>query len=125
MLRLRALDHVGLLVTDLERSIQFYEALGVELAHQPRRPGGAAVLRLGNAEINMFCDPSSANPGAAQRVDHLCLEIEAATIEEVMVELDASGIAVARGPITRSNGTALFVHDPDGAHIELLVKHPV
>jgi catechol 2,3-dioxygenase-like lactoylglutathione lyase family enzyme len=123
MLRLKALDHVGIIVTDLERSICFYEALGIELVRRPRRPGGAAVMRLGNAEINMFCNPDAADHGARQRVDHLCLEIDAATIEEVVAALGEARIAVAGGPVPRSDGTALFVHDPDGARIELLVKH--
>jgi catechol 2,3-dioxygenase-like lactoylglutathione lyase family enzyme len=123
VLRLKALDHVGIIVTDMERSIQFYQALGVELVRRPLRPGGAAVMQFGNAEINMFCNPDTAGCGERQRVDHLCLEIEAMMIEDVIAELDASGIAVARGPIPRSNGTSLFVHDPDGAKIELLVKH--
>jgi lactoylglutathione lyase len=123
VLRLKALDHVGLIVTDLERSIQFYEALGVELVRRPRRPGGATVMRFGNAEINMFTNPDAADRGEQQRVDHLCLEMDAATIEEVVAALGDAGIAVASGPVPRSDGTALFVHDPDGARIELLVKH--
>ena len=125
MLRLKALDHVGLIVTDMERSIQFYEALGVEFVRRPRRPGGATVMKFGNAEFNMFCNPDAADCGERQRVDHLCLEIDAATIEDVVAELGTAGIAVDRGPVPRSDGTALFVRDPDGARIELLIKHPV
>lgn len=125
MLRPKALDHVGIVVTDLERSLRFYAAIGVELVRRPRRPGGATVLRLGNAEINMFCNPEPGDRGAAQRVDHLCLEMAAATIDEVIAGLGAAGIAVASGPVPRSDGTALFVHDPDGVRIEMLVKHPV
>jgi catechol 2,3-dioxygenase-like lactoylglutathione lyase family enzyme len=122
VLRLKALDHVGIICTDLQRSIEFYEALGVALVRRPRRPGGATVMRFGNADINMFCNPDAADHGERQRVNHLCLEIDAATIEDVIADLDASGIAIDRGPLPRSDGTALFVHDPDGAKIELLVK---
>ena len=43
MLRPRAIDHVGILVTDMDRSLRFYQALGMELLHMPRRP--AARLR--------------------------------------------------------------------------------
>jgi lactoylglutathione lyase len=125
MMRLKALDHVGLIVTDMERSIEFYEALGAELVHRQRRPGGATAMRFGNAELNMFCNPDAVDCSERQRVDHLCLEIDAVTIEDVIAELGTVGIAVARGPVPRSDGTALFVHDPDGARIELLVKHPI
>jgi catechol 2,3-dioxygenase-like lactoylglutathione lyase family enzyme len=49
--------------------------------------------------------------------------MDAATIDEVVAALGEAGLAVASGPVARSDGTALFVHDPDGARIELLVKH--
>ena len=123
MLRPRALDHVGIVITDLDRSLRFYRALGVELIRLPRRPGGATVLKAGGTEINMFCNPDAAGEGGPQRLDHLCLEMDAATIDEVIAALGAAGLAVASGPVARSDGTALFVHDPDGARIELLVKH--
>lgn len=123
MLRPRALDHVGIMVTDLDRSLRFYQALGVELVRLPRRPGGATVLKAGGTEINMFCNPHSVGDGSPQRFDHLCLEMSAATIDEVVAALAEAGLAVASGPVARSDGTALFVHDPDGARIELLVKH--
>ena len=65
MLRLKALDHVGIIVTDMDRSLRFYtEALGMELL---RRRGsgneGSAVLRVGGTEINVFCNPQSGTAG--------------------------------------------------------------
>jgi lactoylglutathione lyase len=123
VLRPRAIDHVGIVVTDMDRSLRFYEALGIELVRLPRRPGGATVLKVGDKEINVFCNPAAVNGGGAQRLDHLCLEMAAATIDEVVAALAAAGITAGE-PVARSDGTALFVHDPDGARIELLVKHP-
>jgi lactoylglutathione lyase len=123
VLRPRAIDHVGIVVTDLDRSLRFYQALGIELIHLPRRPGGATVLKIGDKEINMFCNPAAVGGGERQRLDHLCLEMEAAAIDDIVAALGEAGIAVASGPVARSDGTALFVHDPDGARIELLVKH--
>jgi lactoylglutathione lyase len=123
MLRPRAIDHVGIVVTDMDRSLQFYTALGMELVRYPRRPGGATVLKVGDKEINMFCNPAAGGDGGPQRLDHLCLEMAAATIDDVVAALDTVRIAVVSGPVARSDGTALFVHDPDGARIELLVKH--
>jgi catechol 2,3-dioxygenase-like lactoylglutathione lyase family enzyme len=48
--------------------------------------------------------------------------MEAASIDELMVDLQAAGIAVASVPVKRGDGAALFVRDPDGLRIELLVK---
>jgi len=125
MLRPKALEHIGLIVTDMDRSLRFYERLGFEFVRWPRRPGGATVLKAGNAELNVFCNPSSASDGARQRVDHLCLDMDYATIDELIGALAETSIEIASGPIGRSDGTALFVRDPDGMRIELLVKHPV
>jgi len=126
MLKPKALDHVGLIVADLDRSLRFYEALGLVLLRRRERGNGAssAVLKIGAHEINVFCNPDliMANRDGLQRIDHLCLSMEAATINDLIAALREAGIGIARGPVGRSNGTALFVHDPDGLRVELLVK---
>ncbi len=49
-LRLKALDHVGLLVTDLDCSLRFYvDGLGMELT---RRRESAAVVKIGDQELD-------------------------------------------------------------------------
>lgn len=121
MLRPKALDHVGLIVSDMERSLRFYRALGAELIRHPRRPGGATVLKIGGTELNVFRNTDAA-ANAAQPVDHLCFEMDCADMTELLAELGEAGIEVARGPLERSDGTAVFVHDPDGMRLELLVK---
>ena len=128
MLKLKALDHVGLVVSDMDRSLRFYcQALGLELLRRTEREGGvtSAVLRVGTQEINMFCNAGAASParhGAASVIDHFCFEVERASIEDVVAALSRAGVAVAKGPIKRSDGTSLFVSDPDGCRVELIVK---
>ena len=112
MLRPRAVDHVGVIVTDMERSLRFYQALGIELIRLPRRPGGATVLKAGETEINMFCNPDATAAGGPQRLDHLCLDMDAATIDEVVAALGTVGITIASGPVGRSDGTALLFTTP-------------
>ncbi|HTW53468.1 MAG TPA: VOC family protein [Stellaceae bacterium] len=121
MLRPKALDHVGLIVTDMERSRHFYEALGAEFVRYPRRPGGATVLKIGGMELNVFGN-AAVSANTAQLVDHLCFEMDCADMADLLAGLSEAGIEVARGPLERSDGTAVFVHDPDGTRIELLVK---
>ena len=67
MLRPRAIDHVDIVVTDMARSLQFYQALGIELVRLPRRPGGATVIKVGDKELNMFCNPTAASAAAWRR----------------------------------------------------------
>src|SRR5437016_14033780 len=57
MLRPKALDHVGLKATDLDKSLHFYQTLGLELLRTsgPSANGGrSAVLKVGDQEINVF-----------------------------------------------------------------------
>jgi glyoxylase I family protein len=124
MLKPKALDHVGIIVTDMDRSLQFYtERLGLELL---RRRGsgreGFAAIKAGSAELNVFCDPGLVSEGLPQRVNHLCLVMDYETIDDLVAALREAAIDIASGPVKRSDGAALFVHDPDGLRVELLVK---
>jgi glyoxylase I family protein len=129
MLRPKALDHVGLTVTDMDRSLGFYcGVLGLELLRRSAKDAAglaSAVLKVGDQEINMFSDPAFAsvrrddNPGG---IDHFCLEVESATIDDLVGALRQAGVAIAKGPVRRRDGTSLFVNDPDGCRVELIVK---
>jgi catechol 2,3-dioxygenase-like lactoylglutathione lyase family enzyme len=128
MLKPKALDYVGLTVADIDRSLRFYcDGLGLELLRRRERGGGttSAVLRVGNQEMNLFANPGySAGSGSNNPpgLDHFCLEIESASIDELIATLAQAGIAVAKPPVKRSDGTSLFVSDPDGCRVELIVK---
>jgi len=56
MLKPKSLDHVGIFVTDMDRSLRFYaEGLRLELL---RRRGigreGFAAIKVGGSELNVF-----------------------------------------------------------------------
>jgi lactoylglutathione lyase len=124
VLKPKTFEHVGLIVTDMDRSLRFYtEGLGLELL---RRRGagrdGFAALKVGEAEFNVFCNPDLVSGDTPQRVHHLCLAMDCATIDDLTMSLRDAGIPIASGPVKRSDGTALFVQDPDGLRVELLVK---
>jgi catechol 2,3-dioxygenase-like lactoylglutathione lyase family enzyme len=128
MLRPKALDHVGLTVTDMDRSLRFYcEVLGHELLRRSAKGGAglaSAVLKVGDQEINMFSDPAfaSGRPGDPAGIDHFCLEVESATIDDLVGSLRQAGVEIAKGPVQRRDGISLFVSDPDGCRVELIVK---
>jgi catechol 2,3-dioxygenase-like lactoylglutathione lyase family enzyme len=83
------------------------------------------VLKVGDQEINMFSDPAFAparrddNPGG---IDHFRLEVESATIDDFVGAFRQAGVEIAKGPVRRRDGTSLFVSDPDGCRVELIVK---
>ena len=126
--RPKALDHVGLKVSDMDRSLRFYcDGLGLELLRRSDKgPGVAsAVIRIGAQEMNLFSDPAFGAPqayGNPTGMDHFCVEVDNASVDELVSALARAGIAVARGPIKRRDGVSLFVSDPDGVRVELIVK---
>ncbi len=120
MLRVEALDHVVLLVEDVERSVAWYrDLLGLE------------VLRFDEWKDGMFPFPSVrvdegtiidllSGARSGTNVDHLCLTVEPMDL----AALAASGrFNVVEGPVTRwgarGEGTSLYVTDPDGNVVEL------
>jgi catechol 2,3-dioxygenase-like lactoylglutathione lyase family enzyme len=128
MPRLKAIDHVGLKVSDLDRTLDFYERLGFTVLRTkgPAADGErSAVIQIGSQELNVFSHPAFAPASKENRVgmDHFCLEVEATSIEEVVGELCAVGIDIVAGPTKRRDGSSVFVHDPDGVRVELQLKN--
>lgn len=124
MLKPTGLDHVGLLVADMERSLQFYRALGLQVLRTsgPDAKGvRSAVIKVGGQELNVFSSLDLVRVDTAKAVgmDHFCLRMAAASIEELMADVRQAGLEVVRGPIKRRDGTSLFLSDPDGVRVEL------
>ena len=129
MLQLKALDHVGLNVTDMDKTLDFYQRLGLTLLRVsgPHADGlRSAVLQVGSQELNVFSHPNCVSSGTEHPVgvDHFCVTVDAASVDDVIAELRQVGIAIICGPEKRRDGTALFVHDPDGVRVELQLKRP-
>ena len=131
MLRPNALDHVGLKVTDMDRTLDFYQRLGLTILRTsgPNTDGlRSAVIQVGRQELNVFSHPDVVSSGKENPagLDHFRLSVDATSVEDVIADLRQAGIDVVRGPVERRDGTALFVHDPDGVRVELQLKrgHP-
>ena len=127
MLRLKALDHVGLKVTDMDKTLDFYRRLGLTVLRTsgPDTDGErSAVIQVGSQELNVFSHPDFVSSGQENPVgmDHFCFLVEAASVDEVVADLRQAGIDIVRGPVKRRDGTALFVCDPDGVRVELQLK---
>ena len=129
MLQLKALDHVGLKVRNLEKSLHFYRQFGLKVL-RTKGPDSAgvriAVLQVGNQELNVVCNPEfiPQDNDNAVGIDHFCFEVEGASIDEVVAGLSRAGIEIAGGPTARRDGAAVFLLDPDGVRVELQLKIP-
>lgn len=125
MLIITSLDHLGLKVTDMDRSLHFYhDVLGLEVVHTsgPHENGGrSATLRVGDQKIDVFYRPDfvSADRDRPIGMDHLCLTVDGASMEELMESLRQYGVDVMWGMVTRGGTTSVYVFDPDGIHVEL------
>ena len=81
MARLTALDHVGLKVADMDRTLAFYQQLGLTLLRTsgPDAEGvRSAVIQVGSQELNVFSRPGlgSAAGDTSAGIDHFCFTVE-------------------------------------------------
>jgi catechol 2,3-dioxygenase-like lactoylglutathione lyase family enzyme len=125
--------HVGLTVTDVDRSQAWYrEALGFELQLSFELPGGArgAMLRsAGGAGVELFQVPnpeagmSSADPPTAMRTTgfgHVAFETDDLDAAYVRAIEAGAGEVWAPRQSPEPDRRMAFVHDPDGNLIELI-----
>jgi catechol 2,3-dioxygenase-like lactoylglutathione lyase family enzyme len=125
MLRPKALDHLALKVTDMDQSLHFYhQVLGLELLRTsgPNAEGGrSAVVQAGAQKIDMFYRPDfvSADKDNPVGMDHLCLIMDSASVDDLVAHLRQAEVEIFWGPVERHGSTSVYVYDPDGVHVEL------
>jgi catechol 2,3-dioxygenase-like lactoylglutathione lyase family enzyme len=131
------LDHVGIRVTDLDRSIRFYSAMfGFELADRRMFTGDrveAAMMRVGEMSVLFLLHSPSFQahpPHVEGRPDHFCLTFEPEEFEGVMSRLEAAGVFQKLDcqlqPRTGATGRSdsKYILDPDNHQIEVKVRQP-
>jgi catechol 2,3-dioxygenase-like lactoylglutathione lyase family enzyme len=127
MLHPKALDHLALKVTDMDKALHFYhQVLGLELLRTsgPNAEGGrSAVVQAGGQKLDLFSRPDfvSADKDKPVGMDHLCLIMEVPSIEDLMAYLQQADVEIFWGPVERHGSTSVYVYDPDGVHVELRV----
>ena len=132
---IKGIDHWVIVVSDVSRTLAFYERLGLTIAWEarPGRPD-MPTIRINDAQkINVH---ASAWPGRAGYLGarrpavggaDFCLEW-AGTVEEVLDLLARGGVTPEVGPSTRTcargPSTSVYFRDPDGNLVELTVYPP-
>jgi catechol 2,3-dioxygenase-like lactoylglutathione lyase family enzyme len=127
VVRPKALDHLALKVTDMDKALHFYHrVLGLELLRTsgPNEAGGrSAVLQAGSQKLDVFSRPDfvSADKDKPVGMDHLCLLMEGTSIEPLIEHLRQADVEIFWGPVERHGSISVYVYDPDGVHVELRV----
>lgn len=119
------LHHVAIIVSDYEKSKDFYvNKLGFEIIREEHRQVQQDIkleVRLNNCMLEIFGKKNPApNPCKPTQcgVWHLCFH--APDLEKTIGELNALGIPTDPIMINASNGKRIaFFYDPDGLPLEL------
>src|SRR3954469_23529108 len=129
-LRVRGINHIGIGVTDAERSVDFYQALfGMPVRG---RQGSMTLLQMGAGPQFMAIAPVAS--GAAPSITHFCLGVEGFNVDRSLAALAAHGVAKSsaigpmkalvesRGPDmngAKDGTTEVSFGDPDGIVCQL------
>ena len=122
-MRIARIDHFVLTVASIEATCAFYrDVLGMEVV---TFAGGRRALSFGAQKINLHevgreFEPKAARPTAGS--GDFCL-IADTPLEEVIAHLQAKGIAIEEGPVSRTGATgpirSVYFRDPDDNLVEV------
>jgi glyoxylase I family protein len=138
---IESIDHVGLSVVDMERTIHFYrDLLGMtvverdEVNDQPAYNhifglehvrAKAAMLKLGNMQIELFQfesprgrPPDPRKPVNDPRIYHICFVVK--DLDKEYGRLKSAGVPFFYPPQDFGTAKAVYGRDPDGNVFELL-----
>ncbi len=121
-LKIRGFNHVTLVVSDLQRSIDFYQGL-FGLPKERRTRTLDAGLRIGRG---VGIDLTTDRPDRTPRIDHYCYGVDGFSVDGVLKTLAAHGIQKGDEPTamkvqltTRDGAQRIMVGDPDGIVFQL------
>ena len=121
--RVTGLDHLVLRVSDVERSLAFYQDVlglaGVRVEEWRRGEAFFPSVRV-NDDVIIDILAAPADHAGAENVDHFCLVVEPTDWDAVVA---AGTFEVVDGPDTRfgahGDAQSLYVRDPDRNVVEL------
>ena len=132
---LRRIHHIALNVQNMEKSCHFYgHILGLKPLLGEEVPSTLkALVEQGKVRnfitpdgtvIDLFAEPDllppHEDPGQSfTRTDHLAFDIAPENFDQAIAVLEAHGVTIAAGPVTRPTGRGIYFYDPDGFQVEI------
>ena len=128
MIEVRRVDHIGIRVSDLERSVAFYQVLGFELLNKAANDAVAILKNPTGVELNLVYNANDDAGGKNILMDvdqkytgytHIALNV--ASIKAAIETLGANQIKITQGPVSfgLDGHVSIFARDPDLNVIEL------
>lgn len=125
---LKGIDNVGVAVTDLNRSIAFYEKLGFTRGQDYEADVKGCSMTCGGAVLFLFQTKQTKPQGVKREptlaqnppgLDHISFLVE--DINKLYTELKAKGVVFLGEPADQDWGARLVgLKDPDGTNLYLL-----
>ena len=116
-MKLQGIDHIHFTVTDLEKTIAFYRALGLTVAERLNHGGDSAqmVSEGGGLIVDLVREKNNDNPG----YHHFAIKVD--DIDSACRELVDKGLAVD-GPVyvEATKRKLATVRDPNGILVQLV-----
>ena len=126
-IKIKQIDHIGIRISDLDRSLAFYKVLGFEFEHQSKNDAVVIISNRQGIEINLIYNANDTNDGRNILMDvgvkyagytHIALGVD--SIKRTIDVLRVNDIQITQGPVTmREETVAVFVRDPDLNVLEL------
>jgi catechol 2,3-dioxygenase-like lactoylglutathione lyase family enzyme len=133
-MKLKGVDHLAFVVSDLERSVKFYQELfdgevgrsrGFNEQDKAARRSQHTLVKVGNFAFDLFQMAPGDPPKTDTRYLHFAFEIDPADLDQIQEQLSRMGIPYD-GPKGHGGGTGLSIYfnDPDGYQLEATAKFP-
>ena len=107
-------EGISLPVSDVERSIAFYQQFGFEVQSQH---DNFASLHLGEGTIGLLKMDLSKWPSAPRGAIHI--ELSTDNLDALFEQLKAQGVHFSAPPHDRPWERQMFTNDPDGYRLEI------
>lgn len=108
-LKSASINHVSVLVSDMPRSIDFYNRVfGLSLVNEDKANKISRLGAGGKVLVSLRVEPPPGN------IDHFAIGVEGFNKEAVTRELQAMGLTPKE-----NLEYGFYVNDPDGAHVQM------
>lgn len=123
---IRAVDHIGVRVRDLDRALAFYELLGFKLHWKSATDAVAVIRNAHDVELNVVYNANAGDKNVLMDVaekytgyTHVALRV--ASIKATIESLKSNNVHITQGPVSfgRDGQVSVFVRDPDWNVLEL------